>query len=236
MPKLGIIAALVAALALGAMMGAFAQEPSTETVAVEKGVHIVEVAVWQHTKDGALYLSTRLEGEEWTTHDTALTMRKRGRFRLSNFVSVPVPATSEIPVRWAFPAELDECTRDVHQIGFGEVIPGDGRTLYRLGGDARFVFTVPEGLSVWRPDPPEGEIPPLPSGQFPTVRLLLGGGIGHGSITFEYSGKEVHRNILEAGLGYEGPWPPLNHHALVAQLVGSVRHTPGWQRRPCDDE
>ena len=61
MPKSGVIAALVAALALGTVMGAFAQKPSTETVAVETAT-IVEVAVWQRASDGALYLSTRPEG------------------------------------------------------------------------------------------------------------------------------------------------------------------------------
>ncbi len=234
MPKSGVIAALVAALALGTVMGAFAQKPSTETVAVETAT-IVEVAVWQRASDGALYLSTRPEGGGWTTHDTALAMRDRGRFRLSNFVSIPVPATSELPARWAFPAELDECTRDVHQIGHDEVVLGDGRTRYRLGADARFVFTVPEGVTVRRPDPPEDDIPPLPAGESPTFKLRVSLGIGEGSITFGEYGAEVHRNIAISLLGSDRY--PLDPHALADQLVGSVRSTPGWQRHPaCDDE
>ena len=166
-------------------------------------------------------------------------MGDHGRFRLSNFVSVPVPVTVRTPARLLLPMDrlLDTCTRDVHQIGFDEFVQGDGLTRYRLG-DTHFVFTVPEGVTVWRDEAHDEEArsrPRCPGCAERTWRLRADLGIGQGSISFLESGMEADRNIAISYLA-AGTYPR-NPHALADQLVGSVRYTPGWQRHPaCDDE
>lgn len=81
-----IVAALVAAAAFGGALNVLA---ATQT----EGAN-VEVRVWQRISNGSLYLSTRPEGGEWTTHNTALDMSETspsGQFRQSSFVTVHVP-------------------------------------------------------------------------------------------------------------------------------------------------
>ena len=88
-----VIAALIAIVAIGGTIAAFA--------AVHETTANVEVRVWQRVSDGALYLSTRPEGGTWTTHDAeALDMSELSRsrnFRQSTFVTVAVPVEVEIP-------------------------------------------------------------------------------------------------------------------------------------------
>ncbi len=98
-----IIAALVAVIAIGGAIGAFAATQQTDAN--------VEVTVWQRVSDGSLYLSTRPEGGRWTTHDTALDMSQRsrsGNFRQGSAITVSVPVTVEVPDQP--PAETDTPT------------------------------------------------------------------------------------------------------------------------------
>ena len=87
-----IIAALVAVIAIGGALGAFAATQQTDAN--------VDVTVWQRVSDGSLYLSTRPEGGTWTTHQTALDMSQRsrsGNFRQGSAITVSVPVTVETP-------------------------------------------------------------------------------------------------------------------------------------------
>ena len=93
--KTTIIAALIAAIAIGSALGAFA---ATRTIETEADVH---VRVWRSVSTGNLFLSTRPEGGEWTTHNTPLDMSARsdsGAFDQSNFVTITVPLTVEVDV------------------------------------------------------------------------------------------------------------------------------------------
>ncbi len=93
--KTTIIAALIAAIAIGSALGAFA---ATRTIETEADVH---VRVWRSVSTGDLYLSTRPGDGEWTTHSTPLDMSARsdsGRFDQSNFVTITVPLTVEVDV------------------------------------------------------------------------------------------------------------------------------------------
>ena len=94
--KTTIIAALIAAIAIGGALGAFAATRTVETTAN------VDVRVWQRVSDGALFLSTRPQGvEDWETHDTELDMSELSRSRnyhLSSLVTVAVPIEVEVEV------------------------------------------------------------------------------------------------------------------------------------------
>ena len=88
-----IIAALVAAIAIGSALGAFAATRTIETTAN------VDVRVWRRISDGELFLSTRAEGGEWVTHSDALDVTeldRTGRFQLSKLVRVLVPVEVEV--------------------------------------------------------------------------------------------------------------------------------------------
>ncbi len=94
-----IIVALIAAIAVGGALGAFA---TSQTIETEADVH---VRVWRSVSTGNLYLSTRPQGGEWTTHSTPLDMSERspsGGFDQSNFVTitveVEVPDPEPIPI------------------------------------------------------------------------------------------------------------------------------------------
>ena len=90
--KSAVIVALVAAIAIGGALGAFATSQTIETEAN------VEVTVWQRVSDGSLYLSTRPEGGTWITDNQALDMSNlstSGRFRQGSAVKVAVPVTVE---------------------------------------------------------------------------------------------------------------------------------------------
>ncbi len=95
--KTPIIAALIAAIAIGGALGAFAATRTVETTAG------VDVRVWQRVSDGSLYVSTRPEGkddESWVTSE-ALDMselNRSGRFRLSSVLTVEVPVSVEVEV------------------------------------------------------------------------------------------------------------------------------------------
>ena len=94
--KTAIIAALIAAIAIGGALGAFAATRTVETTAE------VDVRVWRRVSDGALFLSTRPAGaDDWETHDTELNMSELSRSRnyhLSSLVTVAVPLEIEVEV------------------------------------------------------------------------------------------------------------------------------------------
>ena len=93
--KSAIIAALIAAIAIGGSLGAFAATRTIETTAN------VEVAVWRRISDGAIFLSTRPEGGDWDTQDEALEITRiheRGRFQISDGVRIAVPVQVEVEV------------------------------------------------------------------------------------------------------------------------------------------
>lgn len=94
--KTTIIAALIAAIAIGSALGAFAATRTVETTAN------VEVRVWQRISDGELFISTRPQGaENWNTVDAPLNMSalsNSGRFQLSSVITVAVPISVEVEV------------------------------------------------------------------------------------------------------------------------------------------
>ena len=90
-----IIAALIAAIAIGGALGAFAATRTIETTAN------VEVRVWKRISDGELFLSTRPPEGQWTTHDAPLNLSelsRSGRFQLSSIVTAAVPVSVEVDV------------------------------------------------------------------------------------------------------------------------------------------
>ena len=91
--KRWIIAVLVATIAIGGALGAFA--------ATQQTTANVEVTVWQSVSDGALFLSTKPEGGKWTTHNTALDMSKLSvseRFYQGSAVKLTIPVSVDVPV------------------------------------------------------------------------------------------------------------------------------------------
>ena len=93
--KNSIIAGLIAAIAIGGALGAFAATRTVETTAD------VEVAVWQRVSDGAVFVSARAEGagtEDWITSEQLdmSGLNRSGRFRLSNVVALEVPVEVEV--------------------------------------------------------------------------------------------------------------------------------------------
>ena len=89
-----VVAALVASIAVGSGLGAFA---ATRTVTTTVNM---EVTVWQRLSDGTLYLSTRPEGGRWTTHQAPLDMSalsRSGRFRQGSAIAVGVPVNDVAP-------------------------------------------------------------------------------------------------------------------------------------------
>ncbi len=112
--KSAIIAALIAAIAIGGALGAFAATRTIETTAN------VEVRVWKRISDGELFLSTRPQGGEWHTRDTELEfdeLNESGRFQLSTSVTVAV--TVEIEV------EVEETSSAPIRVATPEARPGD---------------------------------------------------------------------------------------------------------------
>ena len=101
--KTTIIAALIAAIAIGSALGAFAATRTVETTAN------VEVRVWQRISDGELFISTRPQGvEDWNTVDAPLNMSalsNSGRFQLSSVITVAIPLSVEVEVPDAVGAE-----------------------------------------------------------------------------------------------------------------------------------
>ena len=92
--KNAVIAALIAAIAIGGALGAFAATRTVETTAN------VEVAVWRRISDGGLFLSTRPEGGNWST-SSALQMTTEGntgRYERSSLVAVVVPVEVQVEV------------------------------------------------------------------------------------------------------------------------------------------
>ena len=92
--KNAIIGLLIAIIAVGGAIAAFAANPAAENEAT------VEITVWQRASDGAIFLSTRAEGGEWTTHNTALDMSATsdsGLYRQSSPFKVAVPGAGAGP-------------------------------------------------------------------------------------------------------------------------------------------
>lgn len=90
-----ILAAMVAAIAIGGALGAFAA-----TTTIEKDA-TVEVRVWRRISDGELFLSTRPLGGSWTTNDTELDMSEispSGRFQQSGLERVVVRVEVDVDV------------------------------------------------------------------------------------------------------------------------------------------
>ncbi len=94
--KTTIIAALIAAIAIGSALGAFAATRTVETTAN------VEVRVWRRISDGELFISSRPQGaENWSTVDAPLNMSalsNSGRFQLSSVITVAIPVSVEVEV------------------------------------------------------------------------------------------------------------------------------------------
>ena len=93
--KKTIIAAVIAAIAIGSALGAFAATRTVETTAN------VEVRVWRRISDGELFLSTRPTGGEWETSAAPLNMTalsNSGRFQLSSVITVDLPVSVEVEV------------------------------------------------------------------------------------------------------------------------------------------
>ena len=83
MAKNLVIAALVAALAIGGALAAFAASQRVWTS--------VDVAVWQSKSSGTLYISTRAQGDTWVTHSTPLDLSQSsesGRYWQSDTTTV----------------------------------------------------------------------------------------------------------------------------------------------------
>ena len=102
--KSAIIVALIAAIAIGGALGAFA---ATRTIETEANV---EVQVWQRISDGALYLSTRPEGGRWVNHEDELELSRSTRwpnFRTSRAITVAVPVEVEVDVPEPDPAPVE---------------------------------------------------------------------------------------------------------------------------------
>ena len=91
-----IIAALIAAIAIGGALGAFAVTRTVDTTAS------VDVRVWRRISDGELFISTRPhDAENWDTVDEPLDMTglsRSGHFQLSNQVTVDIPVSVEVDV------------------------------------------------------------------------------------------------------------------------------------------
>lgn len=93
--KKTIIAAVIAAIAIGSALGAFAATRTVETTAN------VEVRVWRRISDGELFLSTRPTGGEWATSDAPLNMTalsNSGRFQLSSVITAAIPISVVVDV------------------------------------------------------------------------------------------------------------------------------------------
>ena len=113
--KSAIIAALIAAIAIGGALGALAATRTIETTAN------VEVRVWKRISDGELFLSTRPQEGEWHTRDAALEfdeLNQSGRFQLSTSVTVAVPVEIEVEV-------ADEASSAPIQVATPEALPSD---------------------------------------------------------------------------------------------------------------
>lgn len=92
--KLTIISAVIAAIAIGGALGAFAATRTVETTAN------VEVRVWRRISDGELFLSSRPTGGEWETSAplNMAALSNSGRFQLSSVITVDVPVSVMVEV------------------------------------------------------------------------------------------------------------------------------------------
>ncbi|MXX19646.1 MAG: hypothetical protein F4X03_06170 [Dehalococcoidia bacterium] len=118
--KTTIIAALIAAIAIGGALGAFAATRTVETTAE------VDVRVWRRVSDGELYISARPAGsgpDTWITSE-ALNMsglNQSGRFHLSSLVTVEVPVEVEVEVGETVPQGSTESLIPEEAPGFTPV-------------------------------------------------------------------------------------------------------------------
>ncbi len=109
--RIAIIAALVPLLAIGSALSAYAASRTIETEA------LVEVRVWQSRADDSLYLSTRPEEGEWTTHDARMRLTGDGgsdHFALSSAATISLPVVVEV-----------EDPEIVLPVSTAEPLPGD---------------------------------------------------------------------------------------------------------------
>ncbi|MCY4639469.1 MAG: hypothetical protein OXC94_03905 [Chloroflexi bacterium] len=91
--KFVIIAGLIPLLAIGSALSAYAASRTIETEAT------IDVRVWQSRSSDSLYLSTRPEGGEWTTHPERLLLTDEGgsdHFRLSTPATLSLPVVVEV--------------------------------------------------------------------------------------------------------------------------------------------
>ncbi|MDE2670791.1 MAG: hypothetical protein OXI51_14190 [Chloroflexota bacterium] len=89
-----ILAGIVAAIAIGGALGAFAATRTVETTAN------VEVRVWRRISDGELFLSTRPTGGDWKTSAplNMAALSNSGQFQLSSVITVDVPVSVVVEV------------------------------------------------------------------------------------------------------------------------------------------
>ena len=135
-----VIVLLTALLAASTITTVLAATRTVETTAN------VEVTVWQRVSDGALYLSTRPEGGDWTTHNEALDMSalsRSGNFRQGSAITVGVPVTIEVeapepvetettpePTTAPTPSRQELPTRDADDQDKWEYVEGFGWFVY----------------------------------------------------------------------------------------------------------
>ncbi len=118
--KTAVIAGLVAIIAIGGALGAFA---ATRTV--EKTVEL-EMTFWVDTKASSAFVLTRQEGREWVTHDFRVDLEPHAvvdGLLVGETVSLAVPVWVEVePER--LPALLDPMPAAVPQLPPGEAPSG----------------------------------------------------------------------------------------------------------------
>lgn len=90
-----IIAALVAVIAIGGTLGAYAVAETIETKSS------IDVRVWQSVSDASrIHLSTRPEGGQWVTDEVPLDMSalsRSGLWRQSKILTLDVPISVSAP-------------------------------------------------------------------------------------------------------------------------------------------
>ena len=91
--KRAVVLGLLAVLAAGSAVTAFATTRTVETSVT------IEVELWVDTNTSSAYVSTRHEGEEWTTHDFRIPLRPApapSRLLVGGPVSLTLPVTVEV--------------------------------------------------------------------------------------------------------------------------------------------
>ena len=96
--KTTLIAGLVAIIAIGGALGAFAANRTVETDIT------LELEFWVDSANRTAFVSTRVEGEEWITHDFFVELQQYPGVSILWFsepVTLSVPVTVEVPAEEA---------------------------------------------------------------------------------------------------------------------------------------